>query len=206
MRETFRLVVLLMVGSLGGGFTLFAASPEFCALSVKISAPDGRAINTTWIELVDSSGHVESRRMVGAEFQICDFSFGPHTLRLGTNECFPISVSNLEVRLGKPVTLDIKLPECVYGDAMYGSSTGETACFTYFRTPTGDGKPLSQVEISPKIGSGGTLSDSYGRLQGIVAGTMEITFTKLGYSSRTLRVSCPRAGPLEVSVALTPQR
>src|SRR5450755_3161993 len=130
MRTTFRLVVLLATGSLGGGVTLSAASPEFCALSVKISNSDGRPINSTTVELFDSSGHVESRRTVGAEFQICDFSFGPHTLRLGTNECFPLSVSNLEVRLGKPIALDVRLPKCVLGDIMYGSSTGELACFT----------------------------------------------------------------------------
>ena len=106
-----------------------------------------------WMELVDSSGQVELRRTVGAEFQICDFRFGPHTLRLGVNECFPLAVSNLEVRLGNPITLDVNLPKCAYGRPMYGSSTGELACFTYFRTTTGDGAPLSQVEISPKLGT-----------------------------------------------------
>jgi hypothetical protein len=201
----FRLILLIAVGSLGGGFTLSAASPHFCALSVKISDWDGKPINFTWMELVDSSGRVEVSRMVGAEFQICDFKFGPHTLRLGANECFPLAVSNLEVRLGSPITLDVRLPKCAYGRPMYSSYTGERACFSYFRTTTGDGEPLSQVEISSKLGTDASLTDSYGRWQGIFAGTKEMTFAKPGYSPKTLRVSCPEAGPLEVSVALTPR-
>lgn len=206
MRVRLRLIVLLAVGSLGGGFTLSAASPDFCALSVKISGWDGSAINGTSIELVDSSGHVELRRIVGAEFQICDFGFGPHALRLGVNECFPLAVSNLEIKLGNPITLDVRLPKCAYGRPMYGSSTGERACFSYFRTTTGDGEPLSQVEISPKLGTDASLTDSFGRWQGIMAGTKEITFRKPGYSPETLHISCPEAGTLEVSVALTLQR
>ena len=201
-----RLVVLLAVGSLSGGFTLSAASPDFCALSVKISDWDGKAINSIYIELVDSSDHVELRRMVRAEFQICDFGFGPHTLRLGVSECFPLAISNLEVRLGNPITLDVRLPRCAYGRPMYGSFTGERACFSYFRTTTGDGAPLPQVEISPQLGTEASLTDSYGRWQGIFAGTKEMTFSKRGYTPKTLRVSCPDAGPIEVSVALTPQR
>lgn len=205
MRVRFRLIVLLAIGSFGGVFTLSAASPDFCALSVKISASDGSAINRTSIELVDSAGRVELRRMVGAEFQICDFGFGPHTLRLGVNECFPLAVSNLEIRLGNPITLDVRLPKCAYGRPMYGASTGERACLTYFRTTAGDGEPLSQVEMSPKFGTDASLTDSYGRWQGIMAGTKEITFRKSGYSPQTMRISCPEAGPLEVSVALTLQ-
>ena len=206
MRVRLRLLVLLAFGSLGGGlFPLSAASPDFCALSVKISAWDGSAINRTWIELVDSSGNVEFRRMAGAEFHVCDFKFGPHTLRVGVNECFPLAVSNLEVRLGHPITLDLKMPKCAYGRPMYGSSTGELACLSYFRTTKGDGEPLPEVEFSPKLGSD-SLTDSYGRWQGIMAGTKDVTFSKPGYWPKTLRVSCPETGPLEVSVPLTSRR
>lgn len=92
MRVRFRLVALLAFGSLGGGFTLSAASPDFCALTAKISDWIGTAITSTRMELVDASGHVELRRLVGTEFQICDFTFGPHTLRIGMNECFPFAI------------------------------------------------------------------------------------------------------------------
>jgi len=204
MRVRFRSIVLLAIGSLGS--TLSAASSDFCALKVKISDWDGSAINHTSMELVDSSGHVELRQMVGAEFEICDFRFGTHTLRLGVDECFPLAVSNLEVRLGNPITLDVTLPKCAYGRPMYGSSTGERACFSYFRTATAEGEPLSQVEVSPKLRTYASLTDSYGRWQGIMTGTKEITFSKPGYAPKTLRVSCPEAGPLEVGVTLTPQR
>jgi hypothetical protein len=163
MRVQLRSIVLLAVGSVG--FTLSAASAEFCAVRVKISDWDGRPISRTSMELADSSGLVELRQIVGAEFQICDFRFGPHTLRLAVNECFPLAVSNLEVRLGNPITLHVTLPTCAYGSPMYGSSTGERACFSYFRTATAEGEPLSQVEFSPKLDDA-SLADSYGRWQG----------------------------------------
>ena len=207
MRVRLCVLLVVAVGSLGGGFTLSAASLEFCALSVKVSFWDGTPINSSAVELVDASGQIELRQTVGPEFQICDFRFGPHTLRLGVNECFPIAVSNLEVRLGNPIMLDVRLPKCAYGRPQYGSSTGERACFSYFRTTTGDGAPLSQVEIFPKLGTDASRTDSYGRWQGVVTGTKEITFSKPGYESKTLRVGCPESGPpLEVSVPLTPRR
>jgi hypothetical protein len=206
MRSAFCFVLLGAVGSLAGSPTLLAASSDFCALSVKVSDGDGKPINSTRIELVDSTGQIELRQTVGPDFQICDFKFGPHTLRLGVNECFPVAVSNLEVRLGSPIALDLRLPKCAYGRPMYGSSTGERACSWYFRTITQNGEPLSEVEISPNVGPGIPRTDSYGRRQGIMAGTKEVTFSKLGYESKTLRVGCPESGLLEVSVPLAPRR
>ena len=187
----FCILVILVLASLGEGFKLCADAPEFCALNVKVSSWDGKPINFTAVELVDAAGQLEFRQMIGSEFQICDFRFGPHTLRLGANQCFPITVENLEVKLGNPITLDVRLPKCAYGRPMYGSSTGERACFSYFRTTTSNGDPLSQVEISPKLGTDAPLTDSYGRWQGIFPGTKEITFCKPGYSAKTFRVSWP---------------
>ncbi len=206
MRIRLRLIFVVAVGSLAGGFTLSAASPDFCALSVKVSSWDGKPINFTNMELVNPSGQVELRRTVGSEFQICDFSFGPHTLRVGVNECFPMAVSNLEVKLGSPIMLDLRLPKCAYGRPLYASSTGERACSCYFRTTTGNGAPLSQVEISPQLGPDMSRTDSYGRWQGTMAGAKEVTFSKPGYEPKTLSVRCPEAGPIEVSVPIVPRR
>jgi hypothetical protein len=198
----FRLVPMIAFGALCGGIPLPAAAPEFCALSVKVSDWEGRPINFTWMELADSSGRVERRESVGSEFRICDFGFGPHTLRIGTNECFPVAVSNLEVRLGSPIVLDVRMPKCAYGHPMYGSSSGGVVCRSYFRTTTADGAALPEVEVLRKDGGGGGLTDSYGRWQGILAGTRDITFSRPGYAPKTVRVRCPESGALEMSVAL----
>ena len=38
-----------------------------------------------------------------------------------------------------------------------------------------------------------------------MAGTQEVTFNKPGYEPKTMRVSCPQAGPIEVTVPSTPR-
>ena len=89
---------------------------------------------------------------------------------------------------------------------MYGSSTGERGVLLVF--PHGDDRWRATIP-------GRNFSETRNRrfphgLLWSVAGTMarakEITFGKPGHSMKTLRVSCPNAGPLEVSVALTPRR
>ncbi len=112
--------------------------------------------------------------MVGSEFQLCDFKFGPQTLRLGMNGCSPLAISNLEVRLGKPILLDVKLPQCAYGREMYGSSNGEPACLSYFRTTTDKGEPLPEVEVSLQLGRNAPLTHSHGRWQETMDGTLDM--------------------------------
>ena len=43
--------------------------------------------------------------ITGAEFTIPDLEFGKHQLRIGTNECFPITITNITFEPGYPVTL-----------------------------------------------------------------------------------------------------
>src|SRR5436305_2355302 len=119
-----------------------AHSAEFCAVSVKIMTAAGVAPISSWVELIDQSGAIELRKEVkGATFTICDFEFGPHTLRVGINECLPVSISNLRVVLGSPLHLDVILNACEDPDVM------RDACLLYLRAVDAQGRPVSGAEI-----------------------------------------------------------
>jgi hypothetical protein len=174
-----------------------ATAADFCALTVTVSGPDGGPINSTWIELADPSGRIVRREMVAATFKICDFEFGPHTLRIGTNECLPVSVSNLQVVIGHPVVLNVVLNVCGYRETM------RNACLIYFRTVGTDRQPVAGVEFSPQL----TLdqpsrTDSFGRWQGLLGRSAIVTFSKPGHEPTTVRVECQRNEEVDLQVVM----
>lgn len=194
-----------LCGLIFGGLALTSCLPavraaEFCALDVRVTDLDGKPITSTWIELVDPTDRVVRREMVGHEFKICDFGFGPHTLRVGTNECLPVAISNLRVVMGHPLFLNVVLNGCSYREVM------RNACLAYFRTVDGDHKPLPEVDFSPRL----TLdqraqTDSLGRWQGLFTGAYSLTFTKSGYASADARIQCRADEEVDVEVVLKRQ-
>jgi hypothetical protein len=171
---------------------------DFCALTLNVNGPRGEPITSTWIELVDSSGRVVRReKMQGPEHKICDFGFGPHTLRVGTNECFPVEISNLRVVFGFPVTLNVLLNSCGYREQM------RSACLVYFRTVDEDHKPLAGVSFSPPLTMDRPAeTDSFGRWQGVSPGRHELTFTKPGFAATTTLAQCQRDEEVDVEVVM----
>jgi hypothetical protein len=159
---------------------------EFCAVTLNVFGPHGEPNNSTWIELDDPSGKaVQKRMMAGPTLYLCDFSFGPHTLRVGTNECFPVAISNLRVVVGSPITLNVTLNACGYREQV------RSGCLLYVRVVDDEGIPLSEVDFSPRIASiKPPKTDSYGRYQTIFSGKQEMTFTKPGLSPEMVSVQC----------------
>ena len=173
------------------------AHADFCAVTVKVSLPDGSPINSTWIELVDNSGRIVRRESVGSEFQICDFGFGPHTLRVGTNECLPISISNLRVVIDKPLHLNVVMQPCFYGHVT------RSDCLVYFRTVDSAQQPLPNVDLSPRLNADKPArTDSFGRWQGVFRGDFDINFTKPGYEPATASIHCKEDEEVDVEVVM----
>src|SRR5689334_8618189 len=86
------------------------ANHQFCALRFNVSSDIGHAVRSTWVELLDPEGRTVYRKMVvGSSGEICDFGFGPHKLRVGTNECYPTQVENVRLKLGTPIELSVIL-------------------------------------------------------------------------------------------------
>ncbi len=105
-----------------------APAEDFCAVTLHVTSFDSGPITSLWVEILDSSANVVRReQMHGATFQICDFGFGPHTIRVGTNECLPVSISNVRLVFGSPLSLSVFLNSCGYRDTM------RNACFAYLR-------------------------------------------------------------------------
>ena len=96
----------------------------------------------------DPTGVVVLRRQVTeATFRICDFGFGPHTLRVGINECLPVAISNLRVRLGSPISLKVIPNVCSYRDM-------RSACMVYFRVVDEAGRPIPDANLFAPIDHG----------------------------------------------------
>jgi hypothetical protein len=164
-----------------------AKADEFCAVTLNVEGPDHRPISSTWIELDDPSGHLlRKEMMVGPALRICDFGFGPHTLRVGTNECLPVTISNLQVVIGRPVHLDVTLNPCGYSEILLRS-----ACLLYLRVTDSEGKPLPGVTLSPGVAGGPVVTmDSYGRFQTLVAGSRDLVLYKDGFEDQSVHVTC----------------
>jgi len=161
-----------------------------------VSPAEGGPSTSTWIELLDASGRVERREEAGPTFRICDFSFGPHTLRIGVNECLPVAVSNLRVVIGQPLNLHVLTDGCGYMETM------RNACLLYFRARDEGGKPVPQAQFSVKSASSSTATDSFGRWQGLFRGSDDFTFTAPGYASATVHAQCQAHEEVDLEVVM----
>jgi hypothetical protein len=176
-----------------------AEAAETCAVTARIESKDGRPNNMTWIELVDGSGKVVLNQLVdGPVLRICDFGFGPHTLRVGTNECLPISVENLRVDLNNPLDLRVTVSPCGYRSM-------RTGCLAYFRLVDTEGAPIPEVRLSSANYVKEQRTDSYGRWQGLFGGVHEFTFVKPGFKPSTVGVKCEHQEEVDKEVVLTRQ-
>ena len=180
-------------------FAAFCArGDDFCALTVTLTSFTSLQPASTWVELVDQSGDVERREeMHGATLRICDFGFGPHTLRVGTNGCLPVSISNLRVVLGRPLNLNVMLNDCGYPDTL------RSACLLYLRAVDSRGAPVPDAEVlfhpSP-----GTLAktDSFGRFQSLYRGSREIILNKAGFEAGRANARCKETEEIDIKVVM----
>jgi hypothetical protein len=176
----------------------FARASEFCALTLDIRSSEGAPITSTWIELVDPAGKVEIRREIeGSVARICDFDFGPHVLRVGTNECLPVSISNLRVITGSPLHLSVVLNTCAYRDVM------RNGCLLYIRAVDEAGQPVPEPEISFGTGPPAlSKADSYGRLQTLFRGSEELVVIKDGFNPTRIRASCRNTEEIDIKAVM----
>jgi hypothetical protein len=161
-----------------------ARGDAYCAVTLNVTGFDGKPITSTWVELVDPSGRVVHKEMmVGPQLKVCDFGFGPHELRVGTNECLPVTVSNLRLVIGSPVVLNVVLNACGYQETM------RTGCLVYFRVVDEGGGTVSSAEFSPRLGQP-PRTDSLGRYQGLFTGSHDLTFTASGFEAASAHIEC----------------
>jgi len=176
-----RLSVVLFLLHLGA---TIGRAQDFCAVKLHVAGSGGERVTSTWIELEDPSGKVVRKEMmVGPDLKICDFGFGPHTLRVGTNECLPTTISNLRLVFGSPLTLNVVLNGCGYRGL-------RNACLAYLRVVGEDGAPMSGATFSPPLAAQPPRTDSYGRYQGLFRGSRDITFNAPGFEPASVHLEC----------------
>jgi hypothetical protein len=176
-----------------------ARAEDFCALTVDVMDRNLEPVTGTWVELLDSRGNVELRtRTESPTLRICDFGFGPHTLRVGTNNCLPVEVSNLQLVLGSPLHLKVITNPCAYRDEV------RSTCLLYIRAVDGANTPVAGAEISPvgRSADPPPKTDSYGRFQTLSRGDKEIVLTKEGYEPGRARVQCKDSEQLDVKIVM----
>jgi hypothetical protein len=173
-----------------------ARAEDFCAITLNVAADSGQPITSTWVELVDPTGKVVRREMMrGPLHRICDFGFGPHSLRVGTNECLPVTVSNLRLRIGTPLTLHVVLDGCGY--------QFHTGCLVYLRVVDADANAIPDVDFDPPLELGRPArTDSYGRYQTLVKGTYDLTFSKKGFDPKRVHLECRGVEEIDTEVVL----
>ena len=194
---------LTYLARLAVGLCIFsgtAAAGEFCALSVSISTHDGRPARLTPVLLMDSSGkRVFDEQADGSELRICDFGFGPHKLVIGYGFCYPVTISNIVLRPGRPIHLAVRLNECP-ADVWRGS------CSAYFRVRNSKGQPLDRVRVTSDGNPTPIMTDQFGRVEVFVlkGKPSVITFSRTGYSALQLSLTCPSAEEIDREIVLTP--
>jgi hypothetical protein len=175
-----------------------AHAETFCALTVNILSTSGTAVTSTWIELTDEKGSVELRTATeGPRARVCDFGFGPHTLRVGTNECLPVSISNIRLTVGSPLQLDVVLNSCPYAETM------RHGCLLYLRTVDELGKPVPGAAVS--LGRADPVpltTDPYGRLQTFFSGDRHVVLTKAGLRRTEQTARCRNNEEVDTRVVM----
>lgn len=171
---------------------------DFCAVTLHVLSTEAMPVTSTWLELIDQSGKIEMRTQTeGATIKICDFDFGPHILRVGTNECLPVSISNIRLVVGSPLHLEVILNGCGYREVM------RNACLLYLRTVDDDGKPVPEAEISLRpIPAAPPKSDSYGRYQTLFQGSRSLILTKAGFEPAEVEANCQENEELDLKVVM----
>jgi hypothetical protein len=162
------------------------SAQDFCALTANIVNSSDKPISSTWAQLEDASGNIVLRVQTGSVLRICDFGFGAHTLRVGINECLPVTIQNLRLRMGYPISLKVILNTCP------AYPQGGNYCPLMLRVMDRQGAPIGHALVSAPSLRSPLSVDSFGRLEiRIIRGkSYDLAISSDGFNSETLRVGC----------------
>src|SRR5690242_8321407 len=127
-RRAFSLFVALLIYLL----PLAAADRvDTCAVTVNVRLANGLPIQSILVDILDAEHRIEYTKQVqGPVIKVCDLGFGKHQLRIGSNECHPVVLENIEFMPGNPIQLEAILNDCAFGE-----SSGNV-CRVYLRVKT----------------------------------------------------------------------
>ena len=196
------LLKILRVGLCLMPFIPSIMAEDFCALTLDVVTSDGKPGTVSSVELLDSSGQrVLTKEVAGPTVRICDFGFGRHTLRVGTKDCLPVSIENLQLVIGKPIHLKVIRNRCSYQHSV------RSACLLYLRAVESGGRPVEGAELSLWHPPGPPhKTDSYGRFQILYSGRHDIVLTREGFEAAKVRAECKGTEELDIKVVMEKSR
>lgn len=197
LRRAGGVVLIVIAGCYVSGA---AFAEDFCALSVEVQFHDGSPARLTPVRLVDPSGKVVfDEQAEKSTFRICDFGFGPHSLVVGYGFCYPTTVSGLELHLGRPIHLMVRLNECP-------PHVSRGSCSVYLRARSPSGSALENVSVSWGTGGPPGATDAYGRVGTSLVGPATTTaiLTKEGYIPESIALHCTKSEGIEREIVLKP--
>lgn len=189
---------LLLIALIVGLLTPLASAEEFCALTADLQYQDGRPARLTPVRLTDPAGKVVfDGPAVDSQVRICDFGFGPHKLEVGYTFCYPVAISGLRLRLGRPIRLTIRLNDCP-PDEWRGS------CRAYLRVRNSSESPIEGVAISWGTGQDPVTTDRFGRAEiSILPDTSTAAvLAKPGYATEKVILRCETSEDIERTISL----
>lgn len=183
-------------------FTQLLRADDFCAVTLYVTSPQGAPVITK-VRVLDPSGKLVLDTTSQAKgLKICDLGFGPHSIVVAHDSCFPTTVSKVRVLKGYPITLNVVVNPCT------NYPTDWSGCLVYFRVRSSGGGPVAGAAIRPSTTRDDLVADSFGRAWTPMYSGMSVHFevTHDGYVSKSLDVTCKDEGPLERLVVLDPVR
>jgi hypothetical protein len=179
MRGWLAIVVLL---------PLRAAAADFCAVHLTINTYEGKPASAP-VELIDNSGHVEQAFAAHGKLDICDMSFGVHTIRIGPSTCSQyLEIHNVSLVYGSPRFITAVWDGCwSQGDGIIIPPS----CLLRFRVVSATGVKLAGAEAHWEGEDLHRHADSYGRFfLGMPNGSERtLVFTARGFIDKRVGLS-----------------
>jgi hypothetical protein len=114
LRRNRCIATRLLLWSIAALLSVASAKSEvFCALTVQVLFQDGSPARLQPARLTDPSGKIVfDEQIENSSFSICDFGIGAHKLTVGYGFCYPVTISGIRLRLGRPIHLVVRLNQC----------------------------------------------------------------------------------------------
>ncbi len=184
-----------------GFFAQHLAGADFCAVKVTVSSEMGTPASTP-VALIDSDNHVVRKvDSVNGHAEFCDFGFGEHTIRVGSDQCGYVTLHRISLVYGLAQHFSVILNPCFMGA---DGGRYPPSCLIYFRVSAADGRQVVSAFATVVGGTRQLTADRHGRIFTAVLNdsSKDFTISADGYEDQAIRISCKSYETIEKAVQL----
>jgi hypothetical protein len=178
-----------------------AHAEDLCVLKVYVHAIGGALKSNTRVQLWDSKGSLKFNDLSAADgsVKICDFGFGPHSVIVGPDSCYPTSISIERIEPEHSIELHV-IDNCPALPDVW-----RTFCTAYVRVKASSGAPVAGAVITPGSTRGPPVTDGYGRVWVYLKpGVIPLTISRDSFSPKVVPITCRHAEDIEKEIVLEP--